>query len=231
MLLDNERRLTCRSIIFNGEKLSLQADGTLYWPEKKLLVFSDLHLEKGSHFASYGQPLPLYDTRDTLARMKKSLEICSPDSVLCLGDSLHDSKAFERMQKDDKACLENLIQHTKTWYWIAGNHDAKGLVCQAAHEKILSQLQFSAYVFSHEKTFSSQPHIIGHYHPKLNLSIKGQFITGKCFVLTDNVLIMPAFGSYTGGLDVTSHAIESALSSSSATYYFLKKEKIWPIKL
>ena len=34
--------------------------GALYWPEQGLLIIADLHLEKGSSFASRGVLLPPY---------------------------------------------------------------------------------------------------------------------------------------------------------------------------
>ena len=40
--------------------------GALYWPERGLLVVSDLHLEKGSSFAMRGLLLPPYDSAATL---------------------------------------------------------------------------------------------------------------------------------------------------------------------
>ena len=36
--------------------------GALYWPEERLLVVADLHLEKGSSFARAASLLPPYDT-------------------------------------------------------------------------------------------------------------------------------------------------------------------------
>jgi metallophosphoesterase superfamily enzyme len=43
--------------------------GALFWEEQSLLVVSDLHLEKGSSFASRGVLLPPYDTAATLLRL------------------------------------------------------------------------------------------------------------------------------------------------------------------
>ena len=43
--------------------------GALFWEEQRLLVVSDLHLEKGSSFAARGVLLPPYDTVATLSRL------------------------------------------------------------------------------------------------------------------------------------------------------------------
>ena len=43
--------------------------GALFWKEQSVLVVSDLHLEKGSSFATRGVLLPPYDTVATLGRL------------------------------------------------------------------------------------------------------------------------------------------------------------------
>ena len=51
-----------------GKAFRAHMSGALYWPAEKALIVSDLHFEKGSHFAARGQMLPPYDTRETLAQ-------------------------------------------------------------------------------------------------------------------------------------------------------------------
>ncbi len=41
----------------------------------------------------------------------------------------------------------------------------------------------------------------GHYHPKLRVSFSGRSVSRRCFVVSPTKLILPAFGSLTGGLD------------------------------
>jgi uncharacterized protein len=38
------------TIEFAGQKLILHAAGVIYWVQENILIFSDLHLEKGSYF-------------------------------------------------------------------------------------------------------------------------------------------------------------------------------------
>ena len=52
-----------------GEAVLADSAGVLVVPAASLLVVADLHLEKGSHFARRGQPLPPYDTAETIARL------------------------------------------------------------------------------------------------------------------------------------------------------------------
>ncbi len=46
-----------------------------------------------------------------------------------------------------------------------------------------------------------RPEISGHFHPKMRLSLKGRNVSRRCFVASTTKLILPAYGSFTGGLD------------------------------
>ena len=48
-----------------------------------------------------------------------------------------------------------------------------------------------------------RPEMSGHFHPKLRLQLKGRRVSRRCFVASRTKLILPAFGSLTGGLDAS----------------------------
>ena len=81
--------------------------GALFWPEKKTLVVSDLHLEKGSWFAKQNIPLPPYDTLDTLNRVEKVINCFKPSRVISLGDSFHDETWMERISEEQTERILN----------------------------------------------------------------------------------------------------------------------------
>ena len=96
--------------------------GALIWQEQRLLVVSDLHLEKGSSFATRGVLLPPYDTVATLGRLAAVIARHDPRMVIALGDSFHDRTAHERLSASDREAL-SAIQARRDWIWISGNHD------------------------------------------------------------------------------------------------------------
>src|SRR6201986_3362134 len=110
------------SIILNGERLVLDASGALWWPARAMLVFSDIHLEKGSSFAIRGQMLPPYDTRTALKRMQAVAARYVPKTIMSLGAAFHDRDAAERLDSDERAMLSHLSESAH-WIWITGNHD------------------------------------------------------------------------------------------------------------
>src|SRR5690349_7367067 len=95
--------------------------GALFWREQRLLVVSDLHLEKGSSFAARGVLLPPYDTVATLGRLAAVIARHDPRMVIALGDSFHDREAHTRLSVVDRDAL-TALQARRDWIWISGNH-------------------------------------------------------------------------------------------------------------
>ena len=64
-----------RTFLFGGHNFEVAGDAALYWPEHKMLVVSDLHLEKASAYAAGGQMLPPYDSLATLEQVAALVSI------------------------------------------------------------------------------------------------------------------------------------------------------------
>jgi len=61
----------------------------------------------------------------------------------------------------------------------------------------------------------TRPELSGHYHPKLRISRRGRLVSRRCFVATSRKLILPAFGSLTGGLDAHHPEIVRAVGANA----------------
>lgn len=217
-----------RTINFAGEPLILDAARVLYAPERKALIVSDLHLEKGSYLATHGgHVLPGLDTRDTLQRLAAAMQHYQPQTVICLGDSFHDRLAEWRMQAEDKQALMRLCATVPDWVWVLGNHDPE--LPESLPGRSVTHQNWHDILLVHEPEAVQRPQIIGHYHPKISLRIKGYKLAGPCFCQSDHLLIMPAFGSYTGGLSVTDSAIQSLYGEAATTYHLSYRNKLWSI--
>src|ERR1700675_2514537 len=105
-----------------GVDIVADLSGALFWEQQSLLVVSDLHLEKGSSFASRGVLLPPYDTVATLGRLAAVIARHDPGMVIALGDSFHDRDAHDRLSAPDRDAIAAL-QAGRDWIWISGNHD------------------------------------------------------------------------------------------------------------
>ena len=186
-----------------GRPVLLDCSGAMWMPEDELLVVSDLHFEKGSHFAAKGIPLPPYDTRATLDALERLVRLCRPKRILSLGDAFHDTQAEARMDEEDARRLERLCEAAE-WTWILGNHDPhpparfKG---RATEADVLAGL-----AFVHEPGDTDDWQVAGHLHPCAVAAKGGRGVRRPCFVTDGERMILPAFGAYTGGLNVLDEA-------------------------
>ncbi len=218
---------TRMELVFAGETMILDASGALFFPEHTLLAVSDLHLEKGSFFAARGNPMPCLDTRDTLERLSAAIECYRPKSVVSLGDSFHDRHAADRIAPRDAALLHRLVSGVEAWIWVTGNHDPH--IAPRFEGFSASVYQVGLIHLSHRPEDAKPPLIAGHYHPKHRLRATHRTVSGPCFVLGPDMMLMPAFGAYTGGLDVLSEPIASLFSRTPNTrwHILLYGKKLW----
>ena len=105
-----------------GEALQVDPSGALWWPDERLLVVADLHLEKGVSLAARGALIPPYDTAATLTRLAEAVMRLRPARVIALGDSFHDERVSAALPEILRQQLRALMRATE-WVWIAGNHD------------------------------------------------------------------------------------------------------------
>ena len=96
-------------ITLGDQTLFAHACGVLYWQEQETLIVSDLHLEKGSSFATKQVFLPPYDTAATLDQLSRLIRTFKPQRVIALGDSFHDSEAPDRLSTKDQLILTTLV--------------------------------------------------------------------------------------------------------------------------
>jgi DNA ligase-associated metallophosphoesterase len=181
-----------------GVTLVADLSGAFLWESERLLIVSDLHLEKGSSFAARGVLLPPYDTVATLSRLSAVIARHDPRTVIALGDSFHDRKAHERLSAPDREAIASL-QSRRDWIWISGNHDPA--LPRDIGGVVASEVAIGAIVFRHEPT-GAIGEIAGHLHPKARVTTRGRSVERRCFASDGERAVMPAFGAYTGGLSI-----------------------------
>ena len=193
---------------FSGHELVALPQGALFWPARRALLVADLHFEKASWFARFGQMLPPYDSLATLSDLEALVAATDATELWCLGDSFHDSAGSERL--GDEACRRlAALTERLDWVWITGNHDA-GL--EGCGGTVLGEAEVDGLVLRHEADpAETRPELSGHFHPKLRISLRGKRVSRRCFVATSSKLILPAFGALTGGLDAAHPEIVRAV--------------------
>src|SRR5689334_21940553 len=183
--------------------------GALFWKEQRLLIVSDLHLEKGSSYARRGLLLPPYDTLATLSRLAAVIARHDPRMVIALGDSFHDRDAHERLSTSNREMLA-AMQMRRDWIWISGNHDPA--LPPDLGGAVASEVAIGPIVFRHEPT-GAVGEIAGHLHPKARVPTRGRSVERRCFASDGERAVMPAFGAYAGGLSIRDRAFEKVFRS------------------
>ena len=197
---------------FHGATLRALPSGALWWPDKEMLCVSDLHLGKSERVARRaGQTLPPYDGRETLDRMDSDLNVTNARRVICLGDSFDDLSAAESLPQEERLWIARL-QAGRRWIWIEGNHDPGPVEFGGQH---LGQITIGPLTFRHIATPDASGEVSGHYHPKVKLHTRGRTISRPAFVYDDTRLILPAYGTYTGGLSTDSTTFSNLMGPNA----------------
>lgn len=198
---------------FSGHELVALPQAALFWPARKALLVADLHFEKASWFARFGQLLPPYDSEATLTDLEALVTATGAQELWCLGDSFHDSAGSERLSPGARAKLEALTTRLD-WTWITGNHDSA--IDPSCGGTILEEAELDGLILRHEADpEDTRPELSGHFHPKLRIRIRGKGVSRRCFVATERKLILPAFGALTGGLDAGHPEIVRAVGTQA----------------
>ena len=199
---------------FAGHEMLLGHGRALYWPAERTLLVADLHLEKASWFAQRGSLLPPYDSRETLERLADAVQTTGARRVITLGDNFHDNAGALRLDAHCTGMLEALTR-VVDWVWITGNHDEK--LPNGFGGTILPELEVGSVILRHEaRAGETAPELSGHYHPKIRMTVRNRHIARPCAVLAcggagAERMILPAFGTLTGGMDASAPEIRAAL--------------------
>lgn len=197
--------------------------GALFWEQERLLVVSDLHLEKGSSFAARDMLLPPYDSIATLARLGAAIARHRPRRVIALGDSFHDRDAHRRLPPAERETLR-VLQARRDWIWISGNHDPS-LPGDDIGGTVADEVTIGPLTFRHEP-IGAPGEIAGHLHPKARISARGHALERRCFASDGMRAVMPAFGAYTGGLNIRDAAFAAIFGETNFTAHVLGDRRV-----
>lgn len=210
-----------------GEDVLCDRRGALYVPSLDLLCVSDLHLEKGSSLARRGVLVPPYDTAATLLRLQAVVDHYRPRTVVSLGDSFHDGEGSLRLSASLRLDLSALMAG-RDWVWVLGNHDPRppsGLPGDA-----VAELAAGPLTFRHEPSATAPAgEVAGHLHPCARVVQRGRSVRRRCFATDGQRVVMPAFGAYTGSLNVLDRAYSGLFDPQGLTAYMIGASRIFAI--
>lgn len=203
-------------IEINNNAFILHCSGALYWVQKRMLLISDAHLGKVTHFRKYGAAIPDGIIYKNFIKLDEVVNYFDPESICFLGDLFHSELNNEWNLFHDWVSRINI-----PIVLIAGNHDiinpAKyhDLNIQIVSEWELDNILFTHYPEIREGFFT----LCGHIHPAVRLRGTGrQSLKLPCFFQSEEQMILPAFGEFTG-----TYVVEP---KKNDTIYVIAKEQI-----
>ena len=179
-------------------------------PATRTLLVADVHLGKAATFRRAGIPVPEGSAQRDLARLATVAAQHAARRVVVLGDLIHAKSGCTEAVLDEFRTARQRI--AADMLLVLGNHD-RGLGMSPA--AIAARLGIDACVpaldeppfhLVHEPAanLATLGHDLftsaGHLHPTVALqSPSGDRLTDRCFLHAEATLVLPAFGSFTGG--------------------------------
>jgi len=176
-------------------------------PSSRTLLVADLHLGKAETFRRAGIPVPEGSAQRDLERLEQLVRRHDVRRLVVLGDLFHAKSGCTPLVFAEFASLRARIAGTAV-VLVLGNHDrAVGrLPDTLGLDDCVPCLDEPPFHFVHEPATGMTASerdlftVAGHLHPTVAIrSPSGDRLADRCFVAEPRVLVLPAFGSFTGG--------------------------------
>lgn len=183
-------------IQIQGQEFHLHPLGGLFWVKKSILLISDVHLGKVSHFRKFGAAVPRKAIHKNFILLDQIVADFQPFQICFLGDLFHSSlnKEWE--------LFENWVGKTPSEVvLITGNHD---IIAPEKFQNVnvsqFQELAIDSFFFTHHpEDRIGLFNFCGHIHPSIKLKGPGRdYVKLPCFFKSENKMILPAFGQFTG---------------------------------
>ena len=188
-----------------GTTLWLLPQRAVWWPAARTAFVADVHFGKAATFRRAGQPVPHGTTADNLARLDAVLAVTGAQHLVFLGDFLHArSGAADALWSQLLPWRERHAAVRMTL--VRGNHDLHAgdppaaLDIALVNEPWRPVQDIDLLACHHPQAVEGGTVLAGHWHPTATLrGLARDSVKAPCFALNPGLLVLPAFGAFTGG--------------------------------
>jgi DNA ligase-associated metallophosphoesterase len=215
-----------QEVVLAGQSLWLLPDKAAWHAASRTLFIADLHLGKSATFRARGLPVPAGTTQDNLARLGALVRDHAAARVVFLGDLLHARQAQQAAAiapvhawRAAHASLHCVL--------VRGNHDSHAgdpppsLGFEIVDEPWVVDGAPGLVGCHHPQRVAQGAALAGHWHPAVTL--RGAARDRQrlpCFCRIDDVLVLPAFGAFTGS---SPHS-----PPAGSTCWPVGGDRVWP---
>lgn len=183
-------------ITIHNQNFQMHPSGVLFWEERAILLISDVHLGKVSHFRKFGAAVPQQAVMKNFDAMDEVIQYFKPKTTVFMGDLFHSS-----LNKEWDLFTEWVRLKTAEFILVSGNHDIiSPLKYEELGVQVVEELVLDSFLLTHHpEERDGYFNFCGHIHPAIKLTgFGGQSARLSCFYKTPRQLILPAFGEFTG---------------------------------
>jgi hypothetical protein len=235
-----------RSVVDLPGGVRLDARRAIWLPSARVLAVADLHLGYAWAHRHAGQMLPLSAKEDSIERLLELVADYQPRELVLLGDIVHAAVPVRALEDELRRLASELSKRTELRL-LAGNHD----------RALAPLLQRCGVSFALQPSHCVGPHLLmhgdaangleeislirkncgrifmGHEHPAIRIGDGVAGVKQPCFLVSDDVVVLPAFSAWAGGANVRQGQFLSALASSVRfqTAHAILAGKLLPIRI
>lgn len=194
--MDQSLKLSIRE-----EEFIFDRHRTIYWPNKKVMLATDLHWGKSDYFQKHGIAVPDQVFDNDLKRLSQTLGEYEVDTLLILGDLIHHEKSMSHGLIERVAHFRH--EHPCELLLIKGNHDRYAQFPESWGVVEEKDFSLGEFYFTHELTAKKDVfQFAGHHHPVMRFRAGSDQLRLPIFLVDETYCLLPAFSLFTGGQDV-----------------------------
>jgi DNA ligase-associated metallophosphoesterase len=207
-----------------GELLLLLPEKAVFWPAQKMLIIADIHFGKAASFRALGVPVPRGTTTENLAGLDALIDAHGARHVVFLGDFLHARAAHASSTQQAMLAWRERRRDLRLTL-VRGNHDkhAGDPAAALGIELVDEPHAVGPFAFCHHPDLATPGYALaGHVHPAWVLATRFDALRLPCFVVGKERMILPSFGSFTGGHVVTREAGDAIFVTSGEAVHSVR---------
>lgn len=202
--------------------LSIDSRRALWFARERRLVIADLHWGYATAHRARGNLLPLWGDAEIAARLDALIADYAPAEMLWLGDIVHAAEGAS-------AAEAYLARAPVPITLVGGNHDRRWA------RPLAREVRSGGYVFHHGDRLSpgtagtplpaeAAVQVVGHFHPAVTwYDGAGTHLKLPALVVRPDLVVLPAFSPWAGGVDCT------PLLTAGATVWALAPNRIFAV--
>ena len=194
----------------HDQTLLLHSERAIYWVDARTLIVADLHFGKEMVFQRSGIAIPSGVTEADISRLACLVKFYRAERLLVLGDLVH---ALPHRSEPWLDALKQWIDSATSLeiVVVVGNHDKVG-VAEVLDRRIdwRPELVEFPFVARHHPGVDDNGYVLsGHLHPVFSMSDDiGDKFRLPMFWFSKGYAVLPAFGTFVGGYNVTPSTID-----------------------